>query len=152
MPVAIAFSAQAEHQLAFVAFTQKQYEQLSPEEYEVAMMAAYTVPAATVKEFKAHINTGRLLPGGPGLLFKGPRDAPQAKLAFDSKGAKEKKSWQADKALVSDETGAHKRVSPYKCRGCGKYAHHFATGNFRDHTVASKCDKAIADTPSMMAR
>jgi len=76
------------------------------------MMAAYTAPAATVEHFKAHINTGRPLPGGPGLLFKGQRDAPQAKLAFDYKGAKEKKPWQADKAPVSDETGARKRVPP----------------------------------------
>ena len=71
MPVAMAFVSQAEHQIAFGAFTQKQYEQLSLEEYEIAMMAAYTAPAATVEEFKAHINTGRPLPGGPGLLFKG---------------------------------------------------------------------------------
>jgi len=117
MPVTMAFSAQAEHQLAFAAFTQKQYEQLSLEEYELAMMAAHTAPAATVEEFKAHINTGRPLSGGPGLLFKGQQDAPQAKLAFDFKGAKEQKSWQADKATVSNETGARERVPPYKCKG-----------------------------------
>jgi len=157
MPVATAFSAQAEHQLAFAAFTQKQYEQLSPEEYEVAILAAYTAPAATVEEFKAHINTGRPLPGGPGLLFKGQRDAPQAKLAFDFKGATEKKPWQADKAPVSDETGARKRVPPYKCKGCGKYAHHFATGNFEDLTVATKCNQGDCRHPrhdgtAMMAK
>jgi len=109
-----------------------------------------------VEEFKAHINTGRPLPGGPGLLFKGQRDAPQAKLAF-AKGAKEKKHWQADKTPVSDETGARKRVSSYKCKGCGKYAHHFATGNFRDHTVDTKCDQGDCRYPrhdgtAMMAK
>ena len=113
MPAAMAFTAQAEHQLAFMAFTQKQYEQLSLEEYKFAMMAFYTAPAVTVEEFKVHINTGRSLPGGPGLLFKGQLDAPQAKSAFDFKGAKEKKPWQTNKAPVSDETGACKKVPPY---------------------------------------
>ena len=115
--------SQAEHQIAFGAFTQKQYEQLSLEEYEIAMMAAYTAPAATVEEFKAHINTGRPLPGGTCLLFKGQRDAPQAKAratrcsagqgTFDFKGSKEKKPWQADKRTISDETGNRNKVPPY---------------------------------------
>jgi len=91
MLVAMVFVAQAEHQIAFGAFTQKQYEQLSLEEYEIAMMGACTAPAVTVEEFKAHINTSQPLPGGPGLLFKGQRDAPQTKTAFDFKGSKEKK-------------------------------------------------------------
>jgi len=151
------FVAQAEHQLAFGAFTQEQYEQLTSEEYEIATLAAYTAPAATVEEFKAHINTARLLPGGPGLLFKGQRDAPQAKAKFDFKGAKDKKPWQTDKRPISDEIGSSNKVLPYKCKGCGKFAHYFATGNFKDFTVATKCDQGDCRHPwhdgtAMMAK
>jgi len=120
------------------------------EEYEVAIMAAYTAPAATVEEFKAHISTGRPLPGRSGLLFKGQRDAPQGKSAYDFKGTKEKKpcpGWQADKRPISDETGIRNKVLPYNCKGCDKYAHHFATANFKDFTVATKCDQGDCRHP-----
>ena len=64
MPLAVAFvamPAQVEHQLAFGVLARTQYEQLSMVEYETAMMAACTTLAATVKVYKVHINTGRLL-------------------------------------------------------------------------------------------
>ena len=154
MPVAMAFSAQAEHQLAFAAFTQKQYEQLSPEEYEVAMMAADTAITRQPRwKNSRRISTvvGRC----------------QVGQACSSKGNEMlcRPSWHStSKELKKRNPGKPTKRRSQTKPGLVKEYHHtsvWAAANMRTTSprvtleisqLPPNATKAIADTPGMMAR